>query len=295
MNTKIFSEEIILDNGAIEAVIRPDIGRIISFRRAGEKNLLWVADDPLSIDPDLPFYGGLRILISPEGLWEQIRQVHRPDPATDGGAWTVLEKSELHIQLQTFSPDLGVEVGWKIQVHAERAEMKIDFSMTRTKENPFPVHLWSIAQVPLGGDVFMESRPHIPPPYHNFLRIPGGLAPYMESFHDGRVYRFHYDDRQEPLKAGTFGRWIAYAVDQTAFVLIAPEIQNLPYYDRSNLQAFSFPRLMPFYELEITSPTYSLRLGESFQTGETWLLTDAGKTRKETVSKIQQLVQPHIQ
>lgn len=290
------AEQIVLRNASVEAVIRPDIGRVISFSRVGESNVLWVADDPLAFDPTLPNYGGLRVLISPQGLWDQIHQANRPDPATDGGPWTVVEKEARHVQMTTFSSDLGVQIVWDVRMHESRPELTMHYRMTRTAENPFPVHVWSIAQAPVGGEIYLESQPHIKTPYHNFLRIPGGLKPFMEPVLDARAYRFVPGSWQEPLKTGTFGRWIAYVAKQQAFIQIGPALQKLPYSDRSNLQAFLFPRVLPFCELEITSPTYSLRLGESFEMEETWLLADVPQgSSEETAEEIERLVQKTIQ
>ena len=291
-----YAERIVLQNGVVEAVVRPDIGRIISFNRVEESNVLWVADDPLAFGPDVPIYGGLRVLISPQDFWDQIRQANKPDPATDGGSWTVMEQDDLHVQMTTFSADLGVQIVWSVRMHETRSELTMHYQVTRTEENPFPVHLWSIAQTPIGGEIYIESQPHIKTPYHNFLRIPGGLSPFMEPVLDARAYQFVPGSWEEPLKTGTFGRWLAYVSNRQAFILLAPELQRLPYSDRSNLQAFLFPRVLPFCELEITSPTYSLRLGESFETEETWLLAELPQANsEETAAEIKRLVYEKIE
>lgn len=264
---------ITVTNGVAEAVIRPDIGRIISFRRSGGENRLWVAEDPFAFRTPMPIYGGLRIMISPEILWEQIRWPRRSDPATDGGPWTVLEQTARRVSLCTFSKDLGVKVGWTVSLHETEAELLLEYDVERVEENPFPVHLWSIAQVPLQEVLYIDRLPHTEKRYHDFLRTEG-MDAYMVYLPEAGVFRFSGSGQTVPLKAGTFGRWIAHLQNRQAFVICAPEPLRLPYIDNSNLQAFSYGGKFPFYEMEVTSPMYMLRLGESFQTSEKWMLLD---------------------
>jgi hypothetical protein len=265
-------EEIRLDNSAAQAVIRPDIGRIISFGRPGGPNRLWVAENPDAFGANMPLYGGLKIMVTPEVLWPQIRKTARSDPATDGGPWEVLEQSSLHVRMQTFSPDLGVTVTWTIRLQEKQPELQIDYDIKRTEENPFPVHLWSITQVPLEGDLLMSCQSHVQNPYRNCIWAPR-LDDAVELLPDRQALRFSGLAVNEPLKVGTFGRWIAHLQENEVFVICAQEVQRRAYAEGSNLQAFSWPGRFPFYEMEVTSPLYDLRPGESFQTLETWKLS----------------------
>lgn len=269
--------DICLENAQARVVIRPDIGRVISFARRGGENRLWVADDPNAFGAPMPLYGGLKIMVSPEVLWPQIRGVKHSDPATDGGSWNVLEQSSLHVRMQTFSKDLGITVTWTIRLHDERAELQIDYDVKRTTNNPFPVHLWSITQIPLEGDLYLSSLPHVPDPYRNCIWALK-LDDVVEIFPEQQALRFSGVAVNEPLKIGTFGRWIAHIKENEAFVVCAPEVERRAYVEGSNLQAFSWAGRFPFYEMEVTSPLYDLRLGESFQTLEKWMLLDLPKS-----------------
>jgi hypothetical protein len=128
-----------------------------------------------------------------------------------------------------------------------------------------------VAQVPLSGAVFM-SRTH-GKTYQNLLRKPE-LSRHIEALTASDAVRFSVSEQSVALKAGTFGRWIAHVQGQSAFVICAPDIQPLPYIENSNLQVFSYSGKFPFYEMEVTSPLYALRVGESFHTQEKWLLMD---------------------
>lgn len=287
---------ILLTNQAVQAVVRPDIGRIISFGRPGGPNRLWVAGDPLAFRNVLPMHGGLRIMISPETLWRQIRNGHRSDPATDGGAWTVLEQSDLHICMQTFSKDLSVTVNWTIRLHDELPELQMNYELTRTEANPFPVHLWSIAQVPLEGDLLFSNQRFWDEPYRNCIWAPK-LDETVALFPEQQALRFSGAAVSEPLKIGTFGRWIAHARNGEAFVVCAPEIQRRAYVEGSNLQGFSWGGHFPFYEMEHTGPLHDLKVGESFQTAETWALVEltTGCSDEVKAGKINMIISKKIQ
>lgn len=268
---------ICLENGSAQVTVWPDIGRVISFSRRGKKNRLWVADDPAAFGTPMPLYGGLKVMVSPEVLWPQIRKVPRSDPATDGGPWTVLQRGDRHVCMQTFSSDLGVTVTWMIQLHEDSPELQLDYEIRRVEENPFPVHLWSITQVPLENDLYLSCQSHTTNPYRNCLWMPD-LDQQVECFPKFEALRFSGSASIGPLKIGTFGRWIAHVQDDEAFVICTPEIERRAYVEGSNLQAFSSADRFPFYEMEVTSPVYDLRVGESFQTSEKWMLFSVSDT-----------------
>lgn len=266
--------EITLQNAQVKAVLRPDIGRIISFGRIEASNHLWVADDPDAFGAAMPMYGGLKIMVSPEVLWPQIRKVSRSDPATDGGSWTVLEQGGHNACLQTFSPDLGVTVTWRVRLYEDAAQLQMEYEVQKVEENPFPVHLWSITQVPCEGSLFMSCQSDLPKAYRNCICAPK-LEDAMEMLPFRQALRFDGSTVNEPLKVGTFGRWIAHVQNDEVFVICAPEVERKAYIEGSNLQGFSWAGHFPFYEMEVTGPLYDLRVGESFQTSENWMLLDA--------------------
>ena len=264
-------EPIILRNSSAEAVIRPDIGRVMSFRRTDGENVLWTAEDPFAYGTPMPIYGGLRVMISPEVLWNQIRQPRRSDPATDGGPWTVTDQSERYVRMQAFSKDLGVTVRWSIRLDEECPELSFDYEIERVEDNPFPVHLWTIAQVPLTDEVFMSCQPHVSEPYRNCIWAPT-LSEHVTYFREESYLQFAGSRQVEPLKIGTFGRWLAGVRGSELFVIQVPPVELKAYMEGSNLQAFCFPKKFPFYEMEHTGPRYALRAGESFHVQETWSL-----------------------
>lgn len=262
------TDPVILQNAAAEIIVRPDIGRILSFRTLEGSNVLWVAEDPNSFGP-VPQYGGLRIMISPEVLWGQIRSPRRSDPATDGGPWTVSDQGGRHVRMETYSPDLGVKVRWTIRLHETEPSLSLAYEIERVKDNPFPVHVWSIAQVPLREKVWMSRVPHIDAPFHNFLRTPA-LNQAAALYQAEEALVFDGTQGSAPLKIGTFGTWIAHPHNGSTFVITAPAPQRLPYSDNSNLQAFAWPGRFPFYEIEVTSPMQHLKAGELLHAQETW-------------------------
>jgi hypothetical protein len=283
--------EIKLSNARAEAVVRPDIGRVISFRRIGGDNRLWVAADPTAFGTPRPIYGGLKVMISPEVLWQQIRQEHRSDPATDGGSWTVMEQSGLHVKMQTFSPDLGVKVTWSIRLDAERPELFLNYEIKRTAANHFPVHLWTIAQVPLEGDLLMSRLPHVPNLYRNCIWAPK-LDEYVEYLPESQAVCFSGSVCNEPLKIGTFGHWIAQINETEAFVIGVPRVERRPYVEGSNLQGFSYASKFPFYEMEHTGPLVALQPGEVFHTQEKWMLKEVpAVSRREQIGIIARAVE----
>ncbi|MFA5689131.1 MAG: hypothetical protein WC959_08295 [Kiritimatiellales bacterium] len=285
------AEEIVLRNANAEAVVRPDIGRVISFRRAGGENRLWVAEDPVAFGNAVPLYGGVKILVAPELFWKQIRGRHLPDAETDGSPWTVLEKTDGSVTLKTFVKDVSASVCWRITLDAEQPVLTMDYTVERAGDNPFPVYLWSVAQAPLRGDVYVSREPHVEDIFANCIRQPA-LDEQVTHYEDLRALKFSGTGITVPLKLGSYGQWLAKIEHGEAFIICAPAPEKKPYLDGSNLQVFSWDGRYPFYEMEVTSPVHFLRAGESFSTQEKWLLTEiSGSTPEEIIQQVQSKIQ----
>lgn len=269
--------DISLQNGVVKAVVSPAQGRVTFFGRPGGRNLLWTNPEP-KLGPNGINHGGDRVLFSPQSLWSQIRKGGAPDPAAINTPWQVLEQSKDRVVLQSnWDEDLEVRMTRTISLPKGRPELTQHYRLTRRKKNPFPVHVWTIAQVPPKGAVWMAAATDSPNHHGNTVRD------LMRSIDEdanltvlpqAQAVRFQWP-RDRATKLGTFGTWIAWVDGSQGLMVAAPwQRKNSYFIDQSNLQVFSLPGETGFVELETQTPTTDLPPGESLEHTVHWRLLE---------------------
>ena len=267
--------DIHLSNGIVEAIVSPAKARITFFGRPGGTNMLWSNPRPVP-SPNGINHGGDRVLYSPQALWPQIRPEGAPDPTAINMPWTVIEQSINRIVLQSdWDSDLGVRMTRTVLLPDGRPELVQTYHLTRCRDNPFPVHIWTIAQVRPTGTVLMNLADEAPKHHGNAATDLLRSIDEDESiayFPKAQALRFRWPtDRASKL--GTFGTWIAWIEGTEGLLISAPWVrEDAFYFDRSNLQVFVLPGPRGFMELETQTPTTMLSAKESLEHVVRWRL-----------------------
>ncbi|TVR46045.1 MAG: hypothetical protein EA402_03190 [Planctomycetota bacterium] len=155
---------LVLADEQVEAVLVPEIGRLVAFgprgvAAAGEGNRLWLSPDFFPRPADMPpavdkegkriwrNYGGFKVWPHPWTGWP-------PDAALDGGA-TIVTRLNEGIRLQTQrSEALDVEVSMLFKLDQEQ-RLHIHISMDGSVERA----IWPVVQVPGAGHVLAPLDP----------------------------------------------------------------------------------------------------------------------------------------
>lgn len=271
------STDISLQNGVVEAIVSPAQGRVTFFGRPGGRNLLWTNPEPKR-GPNGINHGGDRVLFSPQVLWSQIRQGGVPDPTAINTPWQVLEQSKERVVLQSeWDQDLDVRMTRTISLPQRKPELTQHYRLARRQKNPFPVHIWTIAQVPPKGAVWMDvakdSPNHHGTAYRDLLRSLDEEAS-VSLLPLAQAVRFQWPS-DRAAKLGTFGTWLAWVEGSQGLLVVAPWQRKKSYFiDQSNLQVFTLPGKTGFLELETQTPTSNLSPGESLEHTVRWCLLE---------------------
>lgn len=200
-----------LSNGIVDAVVVPQIGRVMAFHFTGRpqtspffNNKLWLgkpappppnARDPKTFPKEWHNYGGDKVWPSPQSEWPKRQPLGwPPDPSFDFGPYRVLRLRNGLRLVGPVSPFYGVRVIRDITLRPGTAAVFLQDTFYKPrraagKRSEVPIGIWSISQVrgdatvylPLNlkgrfpgvGVTSLTDKPGVPP---NAKRFGGLLA-----------------------------------------------------------------------------------------------------------------------
>jgi len=157
-----------LCNGKVEAIINPQIGRMISFRTTTGQNVLAVNRKMLGCvppagSPDFVFFGGLYTWISPQSHWVPFDGTNTyvgADPALDRGPFRVTYCSDTELtMLSPASWGYGLQIEKTFRLVKDQPRMEFIVTLHNIGFQPVRWGIWNLSAVPPTGVVFFDV-PH---------------------------------------------------------------------------------------------------------------------------------------
>ena len=267
-----------LDNGTVTLDVALRVGRIVSFHRHDEPDWLVIHDEVPHPGWNWNPWGGDRMWPTSQALNYQIYRNNGFDPVIDGKPWELIAKTATSLEMRSgISPELGLQVTHRIELVGKTTEVLHTYRVERLTESNFPVHVWTVTGVRAGDFMLMESDARVKhegyKPYKTWMGLDYMSKPTASLLPDTRILQVHRPTAKESLKLGTYGRWIALVDGNSAFLQSTDYLPDQLYLDACNLEAFMSKELAT-YELEVLSPTWFLRKGESREWTVRWRLLD---------------------
>lgn len=149
-----------LTDGKTEAIIVPEIGRIMSFGKVGGPNLLWNLSGPALPKPAYTNYGGDKTWLAPQSSWNEFHGKNNwpPDRALDGDAHRVEVLTGGKVRLISPLSMTGIRLTRTIYF-AGNGEFVIEQTARKEKGTPVRASIWSITQTVPGQAVFLPLDP----------------------------------------------------------------------------------------------------------------------------------------
>ncbi|MDF3058959.1 MAG: hypothetical protein K0R17_3174 [Rariglobus sp.] len=267
-----------LDNGVVTLEVALKVGRIVAYHRKDEPNWLRVEDRAPPAGWNWNPWGGDRVWPTAQGLCPQIYGNNGFDPVIDGQPWEMIAKTETTLEMRSgVSRQLGLRITRRIELLPHSSTVEHTFLLERVAPSVFPVHAWTVTGLRAGDYVLMESDPRVPHPDWKPFKRWRGLskedAPPSAVLLPGTRNLHVSWPKSATIKLGTFGRWIALVSGDSALRQTIVYDPALLYLEESNLQAFLAPETS-IYEIEVLSPTWTLREGEQQRWRVRWQLID---------------------
>ncbi len=244
-----------LSNGKANAVVVPEIGRVMWFGYHGGENLLWAQPDAarhLRKYADFDNYGGEKIWLWPQRNWP---------PSGDRVKYQASSRDGVLTMISDEIPGVGLRIVRQIRLDPHEPVLVTDSTLVPIRANmSMPkVTLWSVAQISLARKYTAKLLPHARPPLIG--AVDGGPAMWPINNINDDVLTFIRNPQQES-KSGMESAEIA-AIYPECLLTMTATCDPEGNYDRNTRgqlysQAdvfFTQPQNMPPYsEIEFVAP-----------------------------------------
>lgn len=149
-------------DGKTEAIIVPQIGRIMRFSKVGGPNLLWNSPTAQGIDWGWKNYGGDKSWLAPQTSWPAFHgKAWPPDPAHDGQAHSAEVLTGGKVQMTSPLSVSGIRF-IRTMYFDPNGEFVIEQTAKKEKGPLVRASIWSITQTAPGEAVFLPMNPQSP-------------------------------------------------------------------------------------------------------------------------------------
>lgn len=266
-----------LSDGRSEAVIVPELGRVMSFNLVGKPNLLWTSNRQKFKPDEWRNWGGAKTWPAPMAAWPQLIGRHWPPPTSWENQPQEAEVLSGGILRLTTAPlgQTGVKLAREFHFDAN-GDFVIRQIATKHSGEPVDLSLWSVTQIKSPDVVLLpkSGRADLPAGYH-WLMAPTNPAS-ITSLHDVLEVK---PTRDSPSKLGVdnHAAWALALKYGTAFLQQASRPAG-SYPDA--VAGGGFPvelffngqQREPYTEIELLSPVRTYHYGSRWQHTVRWHL-----------------------
>ncbi|MGB3636138.1 MAG: DUF4380 domain-containing protein [Rivularia sp. (in: cyanobacteria)] len=291
-NYQGWEDSYILSNSQVEAIIVPEIGRIMQFRFEGGENTFWEDSQLYGKTPNLKSeewnnYGGDKTWPAPQSEWEEITIRSWPPPTTFDSVpiKAKLENNEITL-ISEIDPFYGIRFYRTITLEPNQPIMKVTTTFEKVKGDSQEVSVWTIAQLNEPVSVYAAIPPNsiFPQGYNKQsedlpanLKVDNGILSLKR-------------DRNKAHKIGSDASTLLWVGENVAVRMDSPRIDREIYPD-NNSSAEIYTNYDPkaYVELEFLSPLKTLQVGEKMDLTVTYtLIKTTSENIEEQVRKILQ-------
>lgn len=275
INYQGWKDSYILSNSQVEAIVVPQIVRIMQFRFQGGENTFWENSQiygkvPLTKSEEWDNFGGDKSWPAPQSEWEKITIGSWPPPATfdSAPAKVKLENNEITL-ISEIDPFYGIRFYRKITLEPNQPIMKVTTTFEKVKGDSQQVSVWTITQLNEPVSVYAAiPQPSIFAQGYNKqsdnlpanLKVDNGILSLKR-------------DREEAHKIGSDASTLLWVGEDVAVRMDSPRIDKANYPD-NNSSAEIYTNYDPkaYVELEFLSPLKTLQVGEKMDLSVTYTL-----------------------
>ncbi len=265
-----------IENGTVELVYVPQIGRIMRYAYLGGPNMLWenslLSGQKISEESaakEWPNYGGDKLWPAPQSRWGW-----PPDPILDSGSAKVTISPDQHLLVTgQASTKSGVRFTRDIALDASGTGVTIKNTMTNTSDKPLEWSVWEITQVndPDSTSMPLNTAGHFAQGYHVFSD--GGAQPgILEVVNEEVILR---RSKTQSFKIGGDSPLVWLQADKGGYhiqVSAAYEAGGNYPDDGCGVEIYTNGDPLKYVELELLSPIRTIAPHESSKFTTYWKL-----------------------
>ena len=285
INYQGWEDSYILSNSQVEAIIVPEIGRIMQFRFKGGENTFWedsqlYGKTPNPKSEEWHNFGGDKTWPAPQSKWEEMTIRSWPPPSTFDSVPLKIQVQNNEVTLiSEIDPFYGIRFYRKIRLEPNQPIMKITTTFEKVKGDSQQVSVWTIAQLKEPVSVYAAIPPNsiFTQGYNKQsddlpanLKVDNGILSLKR-------------DRNKAHKIGSDASTLLWLGENVAVRMDSPRIDKANYPDNnSNAEIYTNYDPKAYVELEFLSPLKTLQVGEKMDLTVTYTLI---KTTSENIEE----------
>ncbi len=271
-----------LSNGQVEAVVVPQVGRVMSFRFADGENVFWTDRSLDGKQGDATGaawinFGGDKTWPAPEADWRIHTKRTRwmPPPAFDALPVNARVEGAHVILTSPVDPFYGIRTIRRVSLEPDAAVMRIETTYERISGEPARIGIWVITQF---ADPVAVYVPIVPNSRFTGGHFVFGENPWPGVSTRGQLLRLTRDATASH-KLGSDADRMLWVGETTLCLVSAPRLAEAEYPDRgASSEVYTNPDPKAYVELETLGPLATMKAGDRIQHTNTYtLLRRSGK------------------
>lgn len=275
-------------NSKVEAVVVPEIGRVMSLRFHGGENIFWEdrSLDGQSGDWDKGWinFGGDKTWPAPEADWGKYtrRQEWQPPAAFDSMPVKGSVQGDDVVITSPIDPHFGIRTVRRIHLVAHKPIMRITTEYQRASGNPSKVGVWVITQFKSPEAVYV---PVVPGSIftNGYFTFTTNAWPQLEP---KQGFISITRDVNTPHKMGSDAGQMLWVGKENMCLVESPRQAGRDYPDRgASVEVYTNPDPKQYVELETLGPLHTLARGQSIETVNTYTLMPRPKMSADLAAR----------
>ena len=279
-----WQDSYVLNNGIVEVVIIPAIGRIMEFHFIGKAGPFWANAAMSGKNPDPKSsewgnFGGDKTWPAPQAEWGKITgRQWPPPPAFDS---MPVKASIVGHAVELVSPvdaAYGIRTRRRISLDPRAAVMRVTTRYEKVQGEPRKVGVWTITQTNEPVEVFIRL-PQNSINKEGYVRMEKGDLPANLKVEDsqngaGRVVSLTRD-ADKASKIGADGGTLLWVGEDDILRMDSPRVKELEsqYPDQgSSAEIYTSPNPLQYVELEMLGPLVEMKPGDHIERATTYTL-----------------------
>lgn len=268
-------DALVLSNGQVEAVIVPQVGRVMQFRFPGTpgpfwENPAWFGKSPDPRSSEWGNFGGDKTWPAPQADWPKLTARAWPPPAGFDAMPVQAGPDSRGLTLTSgVDPHYGIRTRRRVELPPGQPVMRLVTEYEKVSGDPVRVAVWVITQLRDPVEVFLRASaaPTFPAGYRKqSADEPAGLRV------DGGLISLRRDSRQA-AKIGTDGGDLLWVGTGEMVRILCPRGPEPDYPDEgASVEVYTNPDPLPYVELETLGPLVTLKTGDRVTRTNTYQL-----------------------
>ena len=284
-----WDDSIVMNNGKVEAIIVPAIGRVMQFKFVGKddgpfwnnRGLDGKAPDPKATE--WSNFGGDKSWPSPQADWSNIiDRPWPPPPAFDSMPVQATIGQGMVTLISQVDPFYGIRAIRQIVLVPGEPAMRIKTTYEKVQGDPKRVGVWVITQTRDPQGVYLRI-----PSSSIFTNGCNNQGPALPpSLHVERNLLSLIRDPSVAYKIGSDADALLWVGEKTVLLIESPRMEEGDYPDQgSSAEIYTNPNSFPYVEMEMLGPLYDLKVGDRIQRSSTYKLFHREQSSSEAEAR----------